>query len=159
MTDRESVMRRQDITEVLDRQIKENTSNGNAAPGEAWYEDGYVPAVELLAEFNDLDWHVLKKMFGARSRIWQEACVYVLGKTGTEGAAAMLADVFIRGHDAISCYAAVFLAEENLDTFDEEVKRRIRLRAHDLFKDGTYREQGDEYRAPLERIREKLRPV
>lgn len=152
-------MRRQDITEILDRHIKEHTSNGNAGPGEGWYDEGYVRAAELLAEFNDLDWHVLKKMFGARSRIWQEACVYALGKTGTEGAAMMLADVFVRGHDAISCYASVYLAEENLDTFDEDVKRRIRLRAHDLFKDGAYREQGDHYRASLERIREKLRPV
>ncbi|MCA9808986.1 MAG: hypothetical protein KC473_01490 [Candidatus Dadabacteria bacterium] len=153
------MMRRHEIAELLDRHIKENTSNGNAAPGKAWFEEDYARAAELLEEFNDLDWHVLKKTFGARSQIWQEACVYALGKTGTEGAAAMLADVFVRGHDAISCYAAVFLAEQNLDTFDEEVKRRIRLRAHDLFKDGVYREQGDEYRAPLEKIREKLRPV
>lgn len=159
LTDRESMMIKHDLTELFDRHIKEHTSNGNATPGEEWYEEDYKSAAELLEEFNDLDWHVLKKMFGARSQIWQEACVFVLGNAGTEGSASMLADIFVRGHDAISCYAAVFLADENLDTFEEDVKRRIRLRAHDLFKDSSYREHGEHYRISLEKIREKLRPV
>ena len=148
-----------DATEQLDRHIKEHTANGNMHPGENWYERDFNDGAGILAGFTDLDWHSIKKMFGSRTHIWQEACVYVLGESDHEGSAKMLADIFIRGHDNISCYSAVFLSEQNLDTFPDDTKHQIRLRAHDLFKDGKYRQYGEHYRMSLEKIREKLRPV
>ena len=152
-------MRKMDATEYFDRHIKEHTANGNIHPGDNWYEQDFHEGRGILTGFSDLDWHALKKMFGSRTHIWQEACVYVLGESDAEGSARMLADVFIRGQDNISCYSAVFLSERNLDTFSEEMKRQIRLRAHELFKDGAYRQYGEHYRVSLEKIRDKLRPV
>lgn len=148
-----------DGTELFDRHLKEHTANGNIHPGENWYERDYRDGDLILGGFTDLDWHSLRKLFGSRTHIWQEACVYVLGESDNPGSARMLADIFVRGQDNISCYSAVFLSEQNLDTFPDETKRLIRLRAHDLFKDGKYRQQGEHYRLPLEKIREKLRPV
>jgi hypothetical protein len=148
-----------DGTELFDRHLKEHTANGNIHPGENWYERDFRDGEHILGGFSDLDWHALKKMFGQRTHIWQEACVYVLGESGYAGSANMLADVFVRGQDNISCYSAVFLSDLNLDTFPDETKRQIRLRAHDLFKDGKYKQFGDHYRIHLENIREKLRPV
>ncbi|OGE20574.1 MAG: hypothetical protein A3J42_01740 [Candidatus Dadabacteria bacterium RIFCSPHIGHO2_12_FULL_53_21] len=148
-----------DGTELFDRHIKEHTANGNIHPGENWYEVDFREGDGILAGFTDLDWHALKKMFGNRTHIWQEACVYVLGESDYPGSANMLADVFVRGQDNISCYSSIFLSELNLDTFVDETKRLIRLRAHDLFKDGKYRQYGEHYRIHLEKIREKLRPV
>ncbi len=148
-----------DGTELFDRHIKEHTANGNMHPGENWYERDFREGDGILGGFTDLDWHALKKMFGNRTNIWQEACVYVLGESNYPGSANMLADVFVRGQDNISCYSSIFLSELNLDTFADETKRQIRLRAHDLFKEGKYRQHGEHYRIHLEQIREKLRPV
>lgn len=146
-------------TELFDRHIKEHTANGNMHPSEDWYEKGYRDGENIILGFSDLDWHALKKIFGNRTYIWQEACVFVLGETYSEGAANMLADIFVRGMDNISCYSSIFLSELNLDTFPVDVKKRIRLRAHELFKDSAYKQHGDHYRVSLEKIREKLRPV
>jgi hypothetical protein len=146
-------------TELFDRHLKEHTANGNIHPGENWYEKDFHEGEIILAEFSDLDWHSLKKMFGSRTHIWQEACVFVLGESDTQGSARMLADIFVRGQDNISCYSAVLLSELNQDTFTDETKRQIRLRAHELLKDGKYRQYGEHYRISLEKVREKLRPV
>lgn len=152
-------MNKLDATEIFDRHIKEHTANGNMHPSENWYEREYREGEDLLMGFTDLDWHGLKKMFGGRTHIWQEACVYVLGETASEGSANMLADIFTRGMDNISCYSAIFLSELNLDTFPEDLKQQIRLRAQDLLKDDTYKRYGEHYRVSLEKVREKLRPV
>lgn len=152
-------MKKLDTMEIFDRHIKEHTANGNMHPSEDWYEREYREGEDILMRFSDLDWHSLKKIFGNRTHIWQESCVYVLGETHTEGSASMLADIFIRGMDNISCYSAIFLSERNLDTFPEDIKEQIRLRAHELFKDSTYKQYGEHYRISLENIREKLRPV
>lgn len=149
-------MSNMDAVELLDRHLRENTANGNMHPGENWYERDYREAEDLLVKFSDLHWQGLKNIFGDRTHIWQEACVFVLGETSTPGSVKMLGDIFVRGTDGIACYAAIFLSDEDLGKLPEDAQKQIRLRVHDLLKDGLYRQYGDHYHITLEIIREQL---
>ena len=145
-----------DAVELFDRHLKENTANGNMHPGENWYERDYREAEDLAVRFSDLHWHGLKNIFGERTHIWQEACVFVLGEANTSGSVKMLGDIFVRGTDGIACYAAIFLADEDLTKFNEDEQLQIRMRVHDLFENDLYRQYGEHYHITLDKIREQM---
>lgn len=145
-----------DAVDMLDKHIKENTANGNMHPGENWYERDYRDAEGMVVRFSDLNWQGLKNIFGDRSQIWQEACVFVLGEAGTDGAVTMLGDIFLRGTDGISCYSAIFLSNEDLGMLGDSERELIRLRVNELLQGDLYKNYGDHYQVTLENIREKL---
>ena len=147
-----------DAVDMLDRHIKENTANGNMHPGENWYERDYREAEDMVVRFSDLNWQGLKNIFGDRSQIWQEACVFVLGEASTDGAVLMLGDIFLRGTDGISCYSAIFLSDEDLGALGDSERELIRLRANELLQGGHYKNYGDHYQVTLEKIQDKLGP-
>lgn len=143
-----------EATALLDKHLKENTANGNMHPGENWYEKDYREGEDLVWAFTDLDWHGLKKIFEDRSHVWQEACVFILGESGSEGAVRMLADIFIDGGDKIACYAGVFLSDQNISEFSQEQKTKISNRLNELLLDDKYKKFGDHYIISLEKIKE-----
>lgn len=145
-------MANQDATELFDRHIKENTANGNMHPGENWYEKDYREAEDIVWTFSDLNWHNLKKIFEERSHVWQEACVFILGETGTKGSIKMLTDIFTNGEDKIACYVAIFLSDHSLSEFTEDELSNITHRAQELLKDGKYKKYGDHYEVSLTKI-------
>lgn len=145
-----------DAIEYFDRHLKENTANGNMHPGEIWYERDYREAEDMVVKFSDLHWQGLKNIFGDRTHIWQEACVFVLGEANTAGSVTMLGDIFVRGTDGIACYAAIFLSAEDLSRLGVDEQQQIRLRVHDLFSDEKYRNHGDHYLISLEKMQEQL---
>ena len=145
-----------DIVEILDNHIKENTANGNMHPGENWYERDYREAEDMVIRFSDLNWQGLKKIFGDRSHIWQEACVFVLGEASTQGSISMLGDIFVRGTDGISCYSAIFLSTEDLSGLGDGELVQLRMRVNELLEDDSYKNHGEHYYVSLEKMREKL---
>ncbi len=145
-----------DAVDMLDRHIKENTANGNMHPGENWYERDYRDAEDMVVRFSDLNWQALKNIFGDRSHIWQEACIFVLGEARTDGSISMLGDIFVRGTDGIACYAAIFISQEDLSNLGDAERQQIGLRAQELLGDDIYKNYGDHYQVSLEKIHEKL---
>lgn len=145
-----------DAVDMLDRHIKENTANGNMHPGENWYERDYRDAEDMVVRFSDLNWQGLKNIFGDRSHIWQEACIFVLGEARTDGSISMLGDIFVRGTDGIACYAAIFISQEDLSNLGDAERQQIGLRAQELLGDDIYKNYGDHYQVSLEKIHEKL---
>ncbi len=145
-----------DAVETLDRHIKENTANGNMHPGENWYERDYRDAEDMIVGFSDLNWQGLKNIFGDRSHIWQEACVFVLGEASTQGCISMLGDIFVRGTDGISCYSAIFISSEDLSKLGGPEQQLLRLRVKELLHNDLYKNYGEHYHVSLEKIREKL---
>ena len=145
-----------DATQLLDKHLKENTANGNMHPGENWYEKDYRDAEDIVWGFTDLNWHSLKKMFEDRSHVWQEACVFILGESGSSGAEKMLADIFIDGGDKIACYAAVFLSEQQVADFSQGCKDKIASRSKELLKEKKYNKFGAHYQASLEKISKQI---
>lgn len=141
-----------DATEMLDKHLKENTTNGNMHPGENWYEKDYREAEDLIWGFTDLNWHSLKKIFEERSHVWQEACVFVLGESGSSGSIKMLANIFINGEDKIACYSSIFISDQNLSEFTEEEIAGISGRAQELLSDEKFAKFGDHYRISLDKI-------
>ncbi len=150
-------MTNQDAAELLDKHLKENTANGNMHPGENWYEKDYREAEDLVWGFNDLNWHSLRKIFGERSHVWQEACVFILGESGSKGSIGMLADIFINGEENIACYAAIFLSDQNLNEFEEVEKRGMSQRVRDLLENEKYKKYGDHYWVSLTQISSQLK--
>ncbi len=146
-----------DATTLLDKHLKENTANGNMHPGENWYEKDYREAEDLVWGFTDLNWHNLKKIFEDRSHIWQEACVFVMGESGSPGSVKMLSDIFIDGGDKIACYAAIFLCDRDMSDFPADQRNIISQRLEELLKDEQYRQYGDHYLISLEKMRERLK--
>lgn len=146
-----------DAAELLDKHLKENTANGNMHPGENWYEKDYREAEDLVWGFTDLNWHSLKKIFGERSHVWQEACVFILGESGSRGSIRMLTDIFINGEDKIACYVAIFLSDQNLDEFEGEERNGISHRVRELLEDERYKKYGDHYQVSLTHISSQLK--
>lgn len=145
-----------DATELLDKHLKENTVNGNAHPSENWYEKDYRDAEDIVWGFTDLNWHSLKKIFEDRSHVWQEACVFILGESGSSGAEKMLTDIFIDGGDKIACYASVFLSEQKIAEYSEECKLKIANRLNELLEDEKYKQFGSHYIVSLEKMMEQI---
>ena len=145
-----------DAVDMLDRHIKENTANGNMHPGENWYERDYRDAEDMVVRFSDLNWQGLKNIFGERSHIWQEACIFVLGEARTEGSISMLGDIFVRGTDGIACYAAIFISQEDLSNLSDTEQQQIGLRVKELLVDDLYKNYGDHYQISLEKLDSKL---
>jgi hypothetical protein len=145
-----------DAVEMLDRHIKENTANGNVHPGENWYERDYRDAEDMIVRFSDLNWQGLKNIFGDRSHIWQEACVFVLGEASTQGCISMLGEIFVRGTDGIACYAAIFISQEDLSKLSDSEQQQIGLRVHELLNEDLYKNYGEHYHVSLEKISEIL---
>ena len=145
-----------DPVEILDLHIKEHTANGNMHPGENWYERDYREGEDVLNSFSELQWHGLKKIFGERTHIWQEACVFILGESMSRGSLDMLVDVYLRGTDQIACYVAIFLSDEDLAELDDSVKNSIAAKTADLLADDNYKKYGSHYVVTLEKIRDKL---
>lgn len=145
-----------DATELLDKHLKENTVNGNIHPSENWYEKDYRDAEDLVWGFTDLNWHSLKKIFEERSQVWQEACVFILGESGSSGAEKMLTDIFIDGGDKIACHAAVILAGQRSSEFSEDYKSKISSRLQELLAEEKYKEFGEHYRISLEKISKQI---
>ena len=145
-----------DATELLDKHLKENTANGNAHPSENWYEKDYRQAEDIVWGFTDLNWHALKKIFEDRSHVWQEACVFILGESGSSGAQMMLTDIFIDGGDKIACYAGVFLSEQKISEYSKDYKAKISNRLDELLEQEKYKKYGSHYIVSLERIRDQI---
>ena len=145
-----------DAAGLLDKHLKENTANGNMHPGENWYEKDYREAEDLIWAFNDINWHNLKKIFEERSHVWQEACIFVLGESGSQGAANMLKDIFIDGEDNLACYVAVFLSEQDLSEFSQPDRTKISLRISELLHNSTYKKYGEHYVVSLEKISSQI---
>jgi hypothetical protein len=145
-----------DSTGLLDKHLKENTVNGNMHPSENWYEKDYRDAEDIVWGFTDLNWHSLKKIFAERSHVWQEACVFILGESGSSGAENMLTDIFIDGEDKIACHAAVILSGQKISEFSDEDQTKISSRLEELLTEGKYKKFGDHYRASLEKISEQI---
>ncbi len=146
-----------DATDMLDKHLKENTANGNMHPGENWYEKDYREAEDLVWGFTDLNWHSLKKIFEERSHVWQEACVFVLGESGSSGSIKMLTDIFINGGDKIACYASIFISDQNISGFSEDEKAGISSRIDELLLDEKFSKFGDHYRISLDKISSQLK--
>lgn len=146
-----------DATQLFDKLLKENTANGNMHPSENWYEKDYRDAEGLVWGFTDLNWHALKKIFEDRSHVWQEACIFVLGETGSEGSINMLRDIFIDGGDKIACYSAVFLSDQNISQFADDEISKISNRLDELLKDDKYKKYGNHYQITLEKMSEKIK--
>jgi len=140
----------------LDKHLKENTANGNMHPGENWYEKDYREAEDLVWAFSDFNWHSLKKIFEERSHVWQEACVFVLGESGSNGSVKMMTDIFIDGEDKIACYVAVFLSEQNLSEFSPEERTKILNRVEELVQNDNYNKYGEHYVVSLEKIKSQI---
>ena len=145
-----------DLVELLDKHLKENTANGNMHPGENWYEKDYREAEDLVWAFNDFNWYSLKKIFEERSHVWQEACVFVLGESGSNGSVKMMTDIFIDGEDKIACYVAVFLSEQNLSEFSPEERTKISNRVQELVQNDNYNKYGEHYIVSLEKIKSQI---
>jgi hypothetical protein len=145
-----------DLVELLDKHLKENTANGNMHPGENWYEKDYREAEDLVWAFSDFNWHSLKKIFEERSHVWQEACVFVLGESGSNGSVKMMTDIFIDGEDKIACYVAVFLSEQNLSEFSPEERTKILNRVEELVQNDNYNKYGEHYVVSLEKIKSQI---
>lgn len=148
-----------DATQLLDKHLKENTANGNMHPSENWYEKDYRDAEDLVWGFTDLNWHSLKKIFEDRSHVWQEACIFVLGESGSSGAKKMLADIFIDGGDKIACHAAVFLSEQRVADFSDDDKSKISNRLQELLDGEKYKKFGDHYKMSLEKISKTIQKM
>jgi len=149
-------MSNDDLVELLDKHLKENTANGNMHPGENWYEKDYREAEDLVWAFSDFNWHSLKKIFEERSHVWQEACVFVLGESGSNGSVKMMTDIFIDGEDKIACYVAVFLSEQNLSEFSPEERTKILKRVEELVQNDNYNKYGEHYVVSLEKIKSQI---
>jgi len=149
-------MSNDDLVELLDKHLKENTANGNMHPGENWYEKDYREAEDLVWAFSDFNWHSLKKIFEERSHVWQEACVFVLGESGSNGSVKMMTDIFIDGEDKIACYVAVFLSEQNLSEFSPEERTKILNRVEELVQNDNYNKYGEHYVVSLEKIKSQI---
>lgn len=145
-----------DATNLLDEHLKEYTANGNMHPSENWYEKDYRKAEDIVWGFTDLNWHSLKKIFEERSQVWQEACVFILGESGSKGAIKMLTDIFINGEDKIACHAGIFLSDQNIAEFTNTEKESISSRIQELLKDGKYKKFGRHYEASLNKISSKV---
>lgn len=141
-----------DATQLLDKHLKENTANGNMHPSENWYEKDYRDAEDIVWGFTDLNWHSLKKIFEDRSHVWQEACIFILGESGSSGAEKMLTDIFIDGGDKIACHASVILAGQRISEYSEEDKSKISNRLRDLLSEEKYKNFGEHYKISLEKI-------
>ncbi len=145
-----------DATGLLDKHLKENTANGNMHPSENWYEKDYRDAEDIVWGFTDINWHSLKKIFAQRSPVWQEACVFILGESGSKGSEKMLTDIFIDGEDKIACYAAVILSGQKNSEFSDQDQTKISSRLQELLTEEKYKKFGDHYRASLEKISEQI---
>ena len=150
-------MSNQDATEFLDKHIKENTANGNMHPGENWYEKDYREAEDLVWNFTDLDWHNLKKIFENRSHVWQEACVFILGESGSKGSIKMLTDIFINCGDKIACHVAVFLSDQTLSELAQDERAKVATRIEELLADGKFKQFGDHYQTSLDKMKDHLK--
>lgn len=146
-----------DATQLFDKHLKENTANGNMHPSENWYEKDYREAEDLVRAFTDLNWHALKKIFEDRSHVWQEACVFVLGETGSNGSVNMLREIFVDGGDKIACYSAIFLSDQKLSQFAEDEISQISSRLNELLKDDNYKKYGNHYQITLEKMSEQIK--
>jgi hypothetical protein len=88
--------------------------------------------------------------------VWQEACVFVLGESGSIGSVNMLTDIFIDGEDKISCYVAVYLSDQKISEFSQDDQTRISKRLDDLLSEGRYKKYGDHYLVSMEKIKSQL---
>ncbi|MGB2693444.1 MAG: hypothetical protein WBC96_13205, partial [Thermodesulfobacteriota bacterium] len=148
-----------DSTQLLDKHLKEHTANGNMHPSENWYEKDYRDAEDIVWGFTDLNWHSLKKIFEDRSHVWQEACIFILGESGSSGAEKMLTDIFIDGGDKIACHAAVILAGQRISEFSEDDKSKISSRLGELLGEEKYKKFGAHYQISLEQISKQVQKV
>ncbi|MEM7008975.1 MAG: hypothetical protein AAF462_07565 [Thermodesulfobacteriota bacterium] len=149
-------MASQEAAALLDKHIKENTANGNMHPSENWYEKDYREAEDLVWTFTDLNWHSLKKIFEERSHVWQEACVFILGESGSKGSVKMLTDIFVNGGDKIACYVAIFLSDQDFSEFTEDEISNISSRLIELVENDKYKKYGAHYQVSLDKISDKL---